>query len=178
MLKIGSICAALILAMAAFSTSAEARGGHGGHGGFSGGFKGASVGGFRGASIGSFRGIGGRSFAAAPYRGARVGTLGGRGIYRGAVGPSRYSYGRYGGKYAYGRHGYWDKHRYPYYRYGYRGYYGGYGYNDWWWGAGALALAAAGTYYGGYDDCYQTLRVQTPYGWRWRQVYVCDYPYR
>jgi hypothetical protein len=30
-------------------------------------------------------------------------------------------------------------------------------------------------YYAGYpyDDCYQTMRVPTRYGWRWRQVYVC-----
>jgi hypothetical protein len=31
-------------------------------------------------------------------------------------------------------------------------------------------------YYAGYpyDDCYQTMRVPTRYGWRLRQVYVCD----
>ena len=31
-------------------------------------------------------------------------------------------------------------------------------------------------YYAGYpyDNCYQTMRVPTRYGWRWRQVYVCS----
>jgi hypothetical protein len=29
---------------------------------------------------------------------------------------------------------------------------------------------APGPYYGG---CYRTVRVSTPYGWRWRRVWVC-----
>jgi hypothetical protein len=30
--------------------------------------------------------------------------------------------------------------------------------------------------YGYYDDgCYQLRRVPTPFGWRWRRVWVCDY---
>ena len=30
-------------------------------------------------------------------------------------------------------------------------------------------------YYGGYpyDGCYRLRRVMTPYGWRWRRIYVC-----
>jgi hypothetical protein len=43
-----------------------------------------------------------------------------------------------------------------------------------------LGLAAAYPYYGGYyaygagpDDCWRTVRVGTPYGWRWRRVWVC-----
>ena len=29
-----------------------------------------------------------------------------------------------------------------------------------------------------YDDCYQVRRVRTAHGWRWRRIYVCDYPYQ
>ncbi len=162
MLKSFSICAALILAAAAFSTSAEAQ--HRGVGGgarmggahFSGG---ARVGSFGGARMGNIAGPG------------RMGAYGGRAIYSGgryAGGRAIYSGGRYaggraiynGGRYAYG-----------YGRgYGYRRY-GGY----WpWWGVGAgLALASAWPYYGGYaynNDCVQ---------WRpdWGWVNVCDNPY-
>ena len=153
MLKIVSICAAVILAAATYSSSADARNGHGGRGASVGGFRGASVGGYRGANISGFRTP---VMSAAPYRG---------GMYRSAAGSGRYVYGgsRYGGRYASG-YGY----RYPYRRYG--GWYGGY----WPWGLGAgLALAATTwPYYGGYgyDDCVQ---------WRpdWGWVNVCGYPY-
>jgi CubicO group peptidase (beta-lactamase class C family) len=95
MLKnVAAIGAALILAAAAFSTSAEAR--RGSH------FSGARVGSFSGAHIG-----------AAPFRGARIATapFSGHGIYRGGGGPGRYGYGyRYRG-YRYG-------YRYPGYGYG------------------------------------------------------------
>ena len=162
MLKSFSICAALILAVAAFSTSAEAQ--HRGVGGgarMGGGahFSGARVGSFGGARMGNIAGPG------------RMGAYGGRAIYSGgryAGGRAIYSGGRYaggraiynGGRYAYG-----------YGRgYGYRRY-GGY----WpWWGVGAgLALASAWPYYGGYaynNDCVQ---------WRpdWGWVNVCDNPY-
>jgi hypothetical protein len=171
MLKIVSVCAALILAAATFSTSAVAqKGGYFGGGKMSfGGFKGASVGGYRGPSVSGFRGptMSGARYAAAPYRG---------GMYRSGVGSGRYVYGgsNYGGRYASG-YGY----RYPYRRHGY-------GYWPWAVGAG-LAVAATGAYYGGdgygyddyggygYNDCVQ---------WRpdWGWVNVCEsydgyYPY-
>ena len=153
MLKIVSVCAAVILAAATFtfSTSADAQKGHGGNrGGSIGGFKGASVSGYRG-NVSGFRGptMSGARYATAPYRSG--------------VGSGRYVYGgsNYGGRYASG-YGY----RYPYRRHGY-------GYWPWAVGAG-LAVAATGAYYGGYgygyDDCVQ---------WRpdWGWVNVCDYPY-
>ena len=37
------------------------------------------------------------------------------------------------------------------------------------WGFYPYALAPA-PYYGG---CYRNVRVSTPYGWRWRRVWVC-----
>ncbi len=158
MLKIASLCAALILAGAAFSTSAEARfGGHvGGFGGHVGSFGGARMGTFSGARMGTFSGA---RMGAFSYRGARMATYGGRGFYRGGyVGRGYgYRYGRYG--YRYGR--YWP----------------------WGLGVGALAVASAWPYYSdyysdySYDSCYQLRRVWTPYGWQWAQVNVCGYPY-
>jgi hypothetical protein len=134
-LKIASICAALILAAAAFSTSAEAqRGGKGGaH------FGGARVGGahFGGARIGGAR-ISGARIGAARIRGGRVAAS--RGMYTGSIGPRRYHY--------YGK-------RYPAYRYGYRhrgyryGYYGGY------WPYWGWAFASAWPYYGDYGYYYE-----------------------
>ena len=148
MLKILSMCAALILATAAFSTSAEAQRGHGGRsmGGVGGGARIGSMGGSIGR-VGSFSG----ARIAGP---GRMGAYGGRAVYSG---------GRYygGGRYAYG-YG-----RYPYRRYG--GWGGGY----WPWGLGAgIAVAATWPYYGGYgyDDC-----VQWRPDWGW--VNVCQYPY-
>ena len=137
MLKLASICAASILAVAAFSSSAEAQR----HGllvalewvaTFSGG---ARMGGFSGARMG----IAGAGI----YRGGigpgRVGALGGRGIYRGGVGSGRYAYG-------YGNQGY--RYGYGGYRYGHRGYWPYLGL-----GVGALALASTRPYYdGGYYD--------------------------
>lgn len=128
MVKIVSMCAALVLAAAAFSTSAEAqRGSHGGGARMGGAhFSGARVGSFGGARMGGMAGPG------------RIGAYGGRAVYSG---------GRYAGGYGRG-YGY----RYPYRRYG--GGYGGY----WPWGLGAgLAVAATWPYYGGYgyDDCVQ-----------------------
>ena len=119
MLKSFSICAALILAAAAFSTSAEAQ--HRGVGGgarMGGGahFSGARVGSFGGARMGNIAGPG------------RIGAYGGRAIYSGG----RYAYG-YGRGYGYRRYGgYW-----PWWGVG-AGlalaatwpYYGGYGYNN------------------------------------------------
>jgi hypothetical protein len=117
-LKSFSICAALILAAAAFSTSAEAQ-----HRGFGGGarmggahFSGARVGSFGGARIGNIAGPG------------RMSAYGGRAIYSG--GRYAYGYGRGHGYRGYG--GYWPwwgvdaglavAAAWPYY--------GGYGYSD------------------------------------------------
>jgi hypothetical protein len=193
MLKIASVCAALILAGAAFSTSAEARfGGHGGVGGFGGhggsfgghvGSFGGHVGGLSGARMGSFTGARMGSFS-----GARMGTFSGArmGTFTGArIGAVPYSGARvattYGGRGFY-RGGYIGTGRYASgYRYGRHGYrYGRY----WPWGVGvgALAVASAWPYYSdyyygdyGYDDCFQLRRVWTRYGWRWAQVNVCGY---
>ena len=114
MLKIASIGAALILAAAAFSTSAEAQ--HRGAGARMGGghFSGARVGSVGGARMGTFSGA----------RSGRIGAYGGRGIYSdGGVdaygGRGIYSGGRYASGYGRG-YGY----RYPYRRYG--------GYWPWW----------------------------------------------
>ena len=172
--RVGVVCAALVVAAAAFSTSVEARsGGHGGvrAGGFGGG--GARMGGanFGGARIGAgnFGGarMGGDYMGGARIGSARVGraTVGGRyginraaGIYGGA-GLARNAGIYHGGRWA-GRYGGYYGHRR----------YGGY----WpWLGVGAgLALAATWPYYGGYgyDDCVQ---------WRpdWGWVNVCGYPY-
>ncbi len=153
MLKIGTICAALILATAAISTPAEA---------FKGGSKGMGFGGHKGMSVGAYsRG----TMAAVPHAT--------RGMYRSSTLPSR-NLAWQGGKQ------YWqgDRHHHRN-RYRYYGGYGGYYYGDYWpyAAAGALAFAAAGPYYYGYDDCYRTQRVWTPYGWRWQPVYVCDYHY-
>ncbi|MGB8575832.1 MAG: hypothetical protein WCD56_04605 [Pseudolabrys sp.] len=158
MLKIVSMCAALVLAAAAFSTSAEAQK----HGGFGGGARMGGHGGFGGgARIGGMGGVSRMGGISGPRMGGpRIGAYGGRGIYRGGVGPGRI--GAYGGR-GYG-------YRYPYRRYGG---WGGY----WPWGLGAgLAVAATWPYYGGYgyDDCVQ---------WRpdWGWVNVCTsggyYPY-
>ncbi|HZP77339.1 MAG TPA: sulfur globule protein precursor [Pseudolabrys sp.] len=43
----------------------------------------------------------------------------------------------------------------------------------WGWGGGFYPYAAYpyyGPYYGG---CYRVRRVPTPWGWRWRRVWVC-----
>jgi hypothetical protein len=173
MYKIVSVCAAFILAGAAFSTSADAQrgggarmgGGFGGGGariggGFSGarvggiggggigrvgGFSGARiggvggggitrVGGFSGARVGGIGRVGGISGArlgGIPAPG-RIGTLGGRAVYRGGVGLGRYAGYSYRG-----------------YRYAYRGYRPYLGA-----GIGALSLVSAWPYYGGYYDGY------------------------
>ena len=131
MLKSFSICAALILAAAAFSTSAEAQ-----HRGFGGGarmgggahFSGARMGGFSGARMGGWSGA---RFAGP----ARMGIAGpGR-----FAGPGRVAWAG-GGNWA-GRRwaGNWN-----------RGYWRG---GRWWpWGVGAGVALAAATwpYYGGY----------------------------
>ncbi len=198
MLKIASVCAALILAGAAFSTSAEARfggggghvggfgghvGGFGGHvgsfGGHVGGFSGARMGSFSGARIGSFSGARIGSFSGARFSGARVGTFSGARV--GAVHYGGARIATYGGRGFY-RGGYVGPGRYAYgYRYGRYGYrYGRYW--PWGLGVGALAVASAWPYYSnygyadyGYDSCYQLRRMWTPYGWRWAQVNVCGY---
>src|SRR5512139_3482974 len=148
MLKIVSMCAALVLAAATYSTSAEAQ--HRGPGARMGGahISGARVGSVGGARMGSMAGP------------SRIGAYGGRGIYGGRA---IYSGGRYASGYGRG-YGY----RYPYRRHGY-----GYGYWPWAVGAG-LAVAATWPYYGGYDYGYDDC-VQWRPDWGW--VNVCDYSY-
>ena len=152
--RVAVVCAALVVAAAAFSTSVEAR--SGAHSGRMGGanFGGARIGAgnFGGARMGGAY-VGGARIGSARVAGAAVG--GRYGINRAA--------GIYGGRWA-GRYGGYYGHRR----------YGGY----WpWLGVGAgLALAATWPYYGGYgyadygyDDCVQ---------WRpdWGWVNVCGYP--
>jgi hypothetical protein len=127
MLKIVSICAALLLAAAAFSTSAEAQ---------RVGFKGGGV-----------------RMGGAHFGGARVGHIGGRGMYRAGVSSGRYGRSAYRHGYGY-RHGYNDNYwpyvalgvgavaaasalpyyagayADPYYAYGYPYSGGSYGYNQ------------------------------------------------
>ena len=152
--RVGVVCAALVVAAAAFSTSVEAR--YGGH-------SGARMGGanFGGARIGAGN-FGGARMGGAYVGGARIGSA----RVAGAAVGGRYGINRaagiYGGRWA-GRYGGYYGHRR----------YGGY----WpWLGVGAgLALAATWPYYGGYgyadgyDDCVQ---------WRpdWGWVNVCGYP--
>jgi hypothetical protein len=154
MLKIVSVCAALVLAAATFSTSAVAR--QGGHH-FSGG---KSFGG----------GPGKMSFGGGPGKMSYGGP--GKMSY---AGPGKMGYSPKYGQWQSGKggkqYGYWQDGRH-------RRHYGGY----WPWGVGAgLALAATWPYYGGYgyadygyDDCIQ---------WRpdWGWVNVCEsggyYPY-
>lgn len=158
--RLGVVCAALVVAAAAFSTSVEAR--SGGHGGVrAGNFGGVRMGGANFARMGGAY-MGGARIGSARVAGA---TVGGRyginraaGIYGGA-GLARNAGIYHGGRWA-GRYGGYYGHRR----------YGGY----WpWLGVGAgLALAATWPYYGGYgyDDCVQW----TP-DWGW--VNVCGYPY-
>jgi hypothetical protein len=115
MLKIVSMCAALVLAGAAFSTSAEAQK----HGGFGGGARMGGHGGFGGgARIGGMGGVSRMGGISGPRMGGpRIGAYGGRGIYRGGVGPGRIgAYGGRGiyrgGRYAYG-YGRGYGYRYP-----------------------------------------------------------------
>src|SRR6187401_2560341 len=55
--------------------------------------------------------------------------------------------------------------------YGYRGYgYRGYGYRGYGYGLGYYPYYGA---YGLYGGCYRSVRVFTPYGPRWRRVWVC-----
>jgi hypothetical protein len=135
--KLASICAALILAAAVFSVSAQAqRRGSGGGAHFSGGGAHFSGGGahfsgggahFGGARIGGTR-FGGARLAPRSY------------AYRGAVGATRY--GSYRNRHSGYRYGYrHDGHRYRYY--------GGY-WPYWGWGWGVVA--SAWPYY--YDDDY------------------------
>jgi hypothetical protein len=170
-LKSVSICAALILAVAAFADSAEAR-----QGGFSGGRSmggfhgGRSVGGFHGARMSGFSGTRAMSIAGPGRMGmapARYGTLGNRGIYRTAG-----TYGQWqgrgnwsGGKWAGGtwQGGRWHGGRW-------------HGGRFWPWGVGvgAVALAASWPYYAGYGYGYDScVRWVPDYGW----VNVCDNPY-
>ena len=59
---------------------------------------------------------------------------------------------------------------------------GGHWHGGWGWGwpaAVGFGLGYGAGYYGygypyyGYGGCYRTVRIGTPYGWRWRRVWVC-----
>jgi hypothetical protein len=173
MLKIVSVCAALVLAAATFSTSAVARQGHGGKS-FGGGHGGKSFGGGPG-KMNFGGGPGKMSFGGGPgkmgYGGP--GKMGYAGPGKmGYAGPGKMGYGpKYGqwqgkGNWSGGKQ-YGNQHAY---------WYGGrrhYGYWPWAVGAG-LAVAATGAYYGGYDYGYDDC-VQWRPDWGW--VNVCEYPY-
>jgi hypothetical protein len=160
MLKSVTICAALILAAAAFADSAEARQGFGG-GRSMGGFSGARMGGFSGARMGGFSG-------------ARAMAVAGPGRM-GIAGPGRFArpVGMGAGRVAWAGRGNWAGNRWA------GNWRGGHwrGGRFWpWWGVGAGVALAAATwpYYGGsgygYDSCIQWV---PDYGW----VNVCSYPY-
>ncbi|EKS41300.1 MAG: hypothetical protein ACJAVZ_000328 [Afipia broomeae] len=157
-LMIGVAAVAAIVAFAPLD--AVARGGHGGGGG--GGFHGGGGfggGGFRGGGFsgGGFRGAGsfaamhgggfsGPRFAAAPGM-ARFAAMPGGGARFANAG---FHHGRF-----------WHHHRRfaPFaVGFGFPYYYDNYYYDD---------------YYGYDEGCYQLTQVPTPYGWRWRRVYVC-----
>ena len=92
MLKSVSICAALFLAAAVFSDSAEARQGFGG-GRSMGGSSGARMGGFSGARMGGFSGARMGGFSGARmggFSGARAMTVAGPGRM-GIAGPARFA---------------------------------------------------------------------------------------
>ena len=181
MLKILTLCAALVLAAAAFSDSAEAR-----KGGVGGGGRWWRSYGRRWqfwrcsrwrpwAAFGPWPLVPAGWASLVPAGMALLviaasiapvsGTVGSRGIYRTGVASG---YGQWQGKGNWSG-GKWHGNRNAYW-YGGRRHYGGY----WpWLGVGAgLALAATWPYYGGYgyDDCVQ---------WRpdWGWVNVCEYPY-
>ena len=145
MLKIAATFCAVFMAVSAFSTSAEARGGFGGGGVHMGGFGGGGMrvgGGFAGARIG-----------AANFGGARMGFAGPGRI--GIAGPGR---GVWAGRWAGGRWAGWRGGRWwP------------------WWGVGAgVALAAAWPYWGGYGYGYDSC-VQWVPDWGWVNVCSSPY---
>jgi hypothetical protein len=123
-------------------------GGGGGHGGFGGGFHGG--GGFGG---GGFRG---GSFAMGGFRGGAIGGPGFAAARVAGMPGARFASWNGRGWHGHFHHGHFRRFApfavgfgVPYY------------YDDY--------------YYAGYpyDDCYQTVRIATRYGWRWRQVYAC-----
>ena len=156
-----SICAALILAAAAFSAPAQAqRGGHGGGAHVGGG--GARIGGggahFGGARVGGFSGarVGGAGLASRGY------------AYRGGYG-GRYYGGGYGGRYYGGGWGYYGGGlaagailggllAAPYYG---GGYYDGYGYDGYGYGyeVPVYVEPAPRYYYGGYRSGVNCLAI-------------------
>lgn len=154
------------VAVAGLPGTASARNGRLGGGGM-------HVGGgahFGGAHFGGAR-FGGARFGAAPLGGVRAAHFGGsRAIganwNRGWAHPGWRGAAWRGGAW----HGAWrgGGHRW----HGRRGW-------GWGWPVAGVALGgwAFDNYYGDYDpayECYDTIRVWTPRGWRWRQVWVCD----
>jgi hypothetical protein len=147
--KVVTLVAALALASTAIAGDALARGGGGGGGGgggFSGG-GGGSMGGGGGHGGGGFGGDGlGGGFAGGGFGGHGVGHMGGGGF---AGGPARGEF--HGGRFAHN-----DFHRSR------RFFAGGPFFDD----------------YGYYDygsDCWQSERIHSPAGWRWRNVWTCSY---
>lgn len=120
-------------------------GGGGGHGGFGGGFHGG--GGFGG---GGFRG---GSFAMGGFRGGGPGFAAAR-----VAGMPGARFASWNGR---GWHGHFHHGHFRRFAPFAVGFGVPYYYDDY--------------YYAGYpyDDCYQTVRIATRYGWRWRQVYAC-----
>jgi hypothetical protein len=57
------------------------------------------------------------------------------------------------------------------------GWHGGWHGGGWGWGGPRFYGGYGGGYYpyayGGYPSCYRSVRVYTPYGPRWRRVWVC-----
>lgn len=183
--------AAIVAALAFAPDGAFARGGgHGGvgfgGGGFARGGGGFGGGGFaRGGGFGGARAFAGgpgirSSFAAMPRANFAGGSFRRAGFNNAVVG-GRYMNGRWHGNW----NGGWRHHRWfgpafvvgfgapYYYDYGYPydasyyddDYYGGY--ND-----GYYPASYSGYYNG--DGCYRLRRVYTRYGWRTRQVNVCQ----
>jgi hypothetical protein len=155
------------VAVAGLPGTASARNGHFGGGG-------AHIGGahFGGARFGGAR-FGGARFGGARFGGVRVAHFGGpRAIgtnwNRGWNGNWRGSWARPGWRGAAWHGG----HRWR----GRRGW-------GWGWPVAGVALGgwAISNYFDGYydgsydpaDECYETARIWTPRGWRWRQVWVC-----
>jgi hypothetical protein len=184
-----SICAALILAAAAFADSAEARQGFGGGRGVS-GFSGRGMSGFSGRGMSGFSG---RSMSG--FSGRSMSGFSPRAMSVAGPGPARFArpVGMGPGRVAWAGRGNWSGNRWA----------GNWSGNRWagnwrgghwrggrfwpWWGVGAgVALAAAWPYYGGYgygyDSCVQWVarlwlgeRLQLSVLWRLRLLLITNY---
>ena len=155
---IGILAIAALTASVVIDNAAAQKGGGGGSGSSGGG---ASMGGGGGAPMGG----------GGPKSAPSMGPAGSPSVGGPAFTPSGPKGGRYSGNYGSG----------PKYNGGYR--YGDRGDRH----HHRRGFAFFGSPFGFYDDyayypyydngCYQMRRVHTRYGWQWRQVYVCGYPY-